>query len=128
MKKYIRAYIASVEKALADDGTDLRKLREELLIQTGFIQHERLIHLIVTVFVGLVLFIGLVVFFVSEMTAFLAVCALLLVLTFAYLAYYYFIENSTQQLYRLYNRISVKIFEQDNDEKTASVYNNKDMT
>lgn len=128
MKKYIRAYIASVEKALADNGTDLRKLREELLIQTGFIQHERLIHLIVTVFVGLVLFIGLVVFFVSEMTAFLAVCALLLVLTFAYLAYYYFIENSTQQLYRLYNRISVKIFEQENNEKTASVYNNKDMT
>ncbi|MGN0665104.1 MAG: hypothetical protein ACI4KF_01120 [Huintestinicola sp.] len=112
MGNYIKAYIRSVEAALRDENTDLEKLKEEHLKQIGFIQHERLIHLIVTVFVGIVLFIGMVLFFVSGIQGMLAMDMLLLILTICYLGYYYFIENSTQKLYRLYNRMVVKCEEQ----------------
>ena len=108
MGSYIKAYIRSVEKAIDDENTDLEALKREHLVQIEFIQHERLIHLMVTIMCCILLFIGLCVFFISGLTAFLAVNALLLILDFSYLIYYFFIENSTQKLYRLYNKMCAK--------------------
>lgn len=113
MGSYIKAYIKSVEEAIDNENTDLEALKREHLIQIEFIQHERLIHLMVTIMCCILLFIGLCVFFISKLTAFLAVNALLLILDFGYLLYYFFIENSTQKLYRLYNKICAKV-EQNN--------------
>ncbi len=108
MGSYIKAYIKSVEIAIDDETTDLEALKREHLVQIEFIQHERLIHLLVTIMCCILLFIGLCVFFISGFTAFLIINALLLILDFGYLLYYFFIENSTQKLYRLYNQICVK--------------------
>lgn len=108
MGSYITTYMKSVEAALYDDSTDWEALKREHLVQIGFIQHERLIHLIVTVMCCLLLFIGLCVFFISNLISFLIVDGFLLILDFCYLIYYCFIENSTQKLYRLYNRICAK--------------------
>lgn len=105
MGSYIKTYISSVEKAIDDESTDLEALKREHLVQIEFIQHERLIHLMVTIMCCILLFIGLCVFFISGLTAFLVVDALLLILDFSYLIYYFFIENSTQKLYRLYNKM-----------------------
>ena len=108
MGSYITTYMKSVEAALDDDSTDWEDLKREHLVQIEFIQHERLIHLIVTVMCCLLLFIGLCVFFISNLITFLIVDGFLLILDFCYLIYYCFIENSTQKLYRLYNRICAK--------------------
>ncbi|MGN0638351.1 MAG: hypothetical protein ACI4J0_08260 [Huintestinicola sp.] len=108
MGSYITTYMKSVEAALEDENTDWQALKREHLVQIEFIQHERLIHLIVTVMCCLLLFIGLCVFFMSQLMPFLIVDGLLLILDFCYLIYYCFIENSTQKLYRLYNRICAK--------------------
>lgn len=108
MGSYITTYMKSVEAALDDDNTDWEALKREHLVQIEFIQHERLIHLIVTVMCCLLLFIGLCVYFISNLISFLIVDGFLLILDFCYLIYYCFIENSTQKLYRLYNRICTK--------------------
>lgn len=108
MGSYITTYMKSVETALEDENTDWQALKREHLVQIEFIQHERLIHLIVTVMCCLLLFIGLCVFFISGLMPFLIVDGLLLILDFCYLIYYCFIENSTQKLYRLYNQICAK--------------------
>lgn len=108
MGSYITTYMKSVEAALDDDNTDWEALKREHLVQIEFIQHERLIHLIVTVMCCLLLFIGLCVYFISNLISFLIVDGFLLILDFCYLIYYCFIENSTQKLYRLYNRICAK--------------------
>ena len=108
MGSYITTYMRSVEAALEDENTDWQALKREHLVQIEFIQHERLIHLIVTVMCCLLLFIGLCVFFMSQLMPFLIVDGLLLMLDLCYLLYYCFIENSTQKLYRLYNRICAK--------------------
>lgn len=100
MGSYIKTYMRSVDKALEDESTDFAALKREHLVQIEFIQHERLIHLMVTIMCCILLFIGMCVFFLSQLTAFMVVNALLLILDFSYLIYYFFIENSTQQLYR----------------------------
>ncbi len=109
LRKYINAYMKKVENALADDNTDLEALKDEHLRQIGFIQHERLVHLMVTIMCCILLFMCLGIFFICGLKAFIVVAGLLLILVFAYLLYYFFIENATQALYRQYNRIAAKL-------------------
>ena len=62
MKKYLSDYIAFIEKALADNSLsreELERIFAEMPMQIGFMQHERLIHLIVTVLFALLLFIAM---------------------------------------------------------------------
>ena len=109
MRKYINSYMKRVEDALADDNTDLESLREEHLRHIGFIQHERLVHLMVTIMCCILLFMCLGIFFICGLKAIMVIAGLLLILVFAYLLYYFFIENATQALYRQYNRITAKL-------------------
>ncbi|MBP1547988.1 MAG: hypothetical protein J6A37_15500 [Oscillospiraceae bacterium] len=124
MGSYISTYMRSVEAALENESTDWDALKREHLVQIEFIQHERLIHLMVTIMCCLLLFIGMCVFFISELTPFLIVDGLLLILVFCYLIYYFYIENATQKLYRLYNRICLKA-EPDNTTVRDAVGTNK---
>ncbi|MDE6592283.1 MAG: hypothetical protein K2K57_04370 [Oscillospiraceae bacterium] len=109
MGNYIKAYMKAVDAAIEKDDTDFETLKREHLVQIGFIQHERIVHLIVTVMCCLLLFLGLGIFFISGLRAIMAVNVILLVLVFSYLMYYCFIENRTQQMYRQYNRICKRL-------------------
>lgn len=73
------------------------------------IQHERLIHLIVTVFVGLVLSVTSLVTIATVNSNLLIFCALLLFLFIAYLLHYRFLENTTQSWYRIEDEIRLKL-------------------
>lgn len=69
------------------------------------IQHERLIHLIVTVFVGVCLILSL---FTSVMilNIYLGVLAIILLILFtAYIFHYRYLENMTQSWYVLEDKI-----------------------
>ena len=109
MGRYIKTYMKAVDAAIERDDTDFEALKREQLVQIGFIQHERIVHLIVTVMCCLLLFLGLGIFFLSGLLAIMAVNVVLLALVFAYLMYYCFIENRTQQMYRQYNRICKRL-------------------
>ncbi|MBR4223404.1 MAG: hypothetical protein IKR73_01190 [Oscillospiraceae bacterium] len=109
MKKYITTYMKNVDAALSDSTTDLELLRQEHLIQIGFIQHERFVHLLVTVMCCIVLFLCMGVFFICGLKAFIVITALMLILSFAYLLYYFFIENAVQAMYGQYDEIVAKI-------------------
>ncbi|MBQ5316448.1 MAG: hypothetical protein J6I96_02735 [Oscillospiraceae bacterium] len=118
MGGYIKTYMKNTERAIDDDSTDLEALRQEHLVQIQFIQHERLIHLMVTIMCCILMFIGFAIYFLSGITAIMIVNGLLLILCFAYLTYYFFIENAVQAMYRQYNRICIAIGRQ-NDCATA---------
>ena len=107
MKKYIDDYVAYIEKYLENpDPETIENIRKEHLIQIQFIQHERLIHWLVTMFVGILLFICIAVLVISpESVVMLPLVLLFLVLVIPYLLYYYYIENITQKLYTLYNKL-----------------------
>lgn len=126
MGSYISTYMKAVENALEDEKTDFAALKREHMVQIEFIQHERLIHLMVTIMCCILLFIGMCVFFLSGIMPFMIVNGLLLILVFCYLIYYFYIENSTQKLYRLYNKICSKL-EPEND-TVAKILCDKKMT
>lgn len=108
MKKYFSEYIAAMLLALEDDNSDFEKLKRELLVKIQFMQHERLIHFLVTVLFALLMFISLTAFLVSENLGMLAAAALMLILLVPYIAHYYFLENGVQKLYVIYDRICEK--------------------
>ncbi|MBD5146407.1 MAG: hypothetical protein HDT21_10950 [Ruminococcus sp.] len=108
MKKYFSEYIAFITAALEQDGTDTDALASEMLIKIGFMQHERLIHFLVTILFALLMFMSLIAFFVSENIGMLAAAALMLALLIPYIAHYYFLENGVQKLYALYDKAREK--------------------
>jgi hypothetical protein len=74
--------------------------------QLGRMQHERLIHLIVTLFVALFFLLALGFVAVHTTLPGLIVVPLLLVLTAAYLLHYFRLENGVQRWYHLGNRLA----------------------
>ncbi len=108
MKKYFSEYIAFVVSALENNSADLAELRSEMLVKIGFMQHERLVHLLVTILFALLMFMSLIAFFVSENAGMLAAAALMLALLIPYISHYYFLENGVQKLYALYDKRTEK--------------------
>lgn len=94
MKKQIKEYIEEVEKK--------KVTKEDMLNHISFYQHERLVHLIVTVFVGIsaILFFLAMIYF--ERLELIVIFTVLLLLFIPYILHYYFLENSIQKLYLLY--------------------------
>lgn len=102
-------YLAGALGSGKDD--DLEHLREGHLIRIGFMQHERLIHLLVTITFAF-FFLGSVLFaVVCERPGILPLSLLFLVLLVPYIIYYYRLENGVQRWYRLYDQIERKIRE-----------------
>lgn len=112
MKKYLTIYLKYLEDVQADSSLsadELKKIRSEMLVQIGFMQHERLIHLIVTVLFAILLFVSLGIAVSAAIPAFLLLTLLILVLLVPYIAHYYFLENSVQKLYVIYNAVTERI-------------------
>lgn len=105
LRKYFSLYTSEVIAALEDKNTDFRKLKGELLVKIGFMQHERLIHFLVTVLFALLMFMSLTAYFISQINGMLAASALMLILLVPYIAHYYFLENGVQKLYKIYDEV-----------------------
>ena len=69
------------------------------------IQNERLIHLIVTVFVGIIMTLGSYLTIVTERVELIYFCFPLLILFIAYLLHSRFLENTTQSWYLIEDQI-----------------------
>ena len=88
MKNEIKEYKEYIKMQAADPDVDKKALAEQL------------IHLIVTMSFAIFFLLSLIL--VSINVYFLALPVLLLVLLVPYIAHYYFLENSTQELYKVY--------------------------
>ena len=109
MEKRILSYLAYLTdlakntSSNASTPADAEAKAKQILIQIGFFQHERLIHLIVTVtFAILTMMAILPSLFYPELPLFI-LCLLLLVLLIPYIRHYYILENSIQKMYALYD-------------------------
>ncbi|HOZ36760.1 MAG TPA: hypothetical protein PLR18_02935 [bacterium] len=109
--KYLRAHEDFIKNKLADKKGDFDwpALQSYHRAQTQFFQHERLIHLLVTLTFGLASLIvfGLVLFFPSLILAFLNI--IFLIMLFFYVRHYFLLENGIQRFYLLDQAISKKI-------------------
>lgn len=117
MEKRILTYRRYMDELLLREDVDWERIREEHLVQVGFFQHERLIHLIVTVIFALftILSIGMAFLLMAQGTdgagSLLLVVAAFLVLLIPYVRHYYILENEVQKMYRQYDEIAAKLGE-----------------
>lgn len=109
MKKRIITYRQKVDALLArpdnispDRWSDIL---QEHLIQIGFFQHERLVHLIVTVTFAILTLISIVAALMVCNPALYVLTLLLVVLLIPYIMHYYTLENEVQKMYEQYDRI-----------------------
>lgn len=103
MKKYIYDYIEKIDKLLEDNPKNIEKIREEHLIKISFFQHERLIHLLVTLFycICMLIFMGLGVLFIG----FFIIGIILMIFVLFYIIHYFRLENSVQYMYKQYDKM-----------------------
>lgn len=83
----------------------LREKLEEHLVQVGFFQHERLIHLIVTVTFALLEMLAIVLSVISDSLFTLLLPVVILILLIPYIRHYYILENEVQKMYGQYDRM-----------------------
>lgn len=107
MGKWLKNYLVYMkvltEKKLTEEEQE--RLRRELLIQIGFFQHERLIHLIVTVTFALLTVATLFISFFYQTFGLYLLILLFLVLLIPYIRHYYLLENGVQKLYEYYDKL-----------------------
>ncbi len=105
MTKYINEYIEELEIKILNKKITKKDL-DDLMVKISFFQHERLIHLLVTLFFSLFAVVLTYLSFNNPMYSLIAL-AIIVILAF-YIKHYYFLENSVQYLYKLYDKINGK--------------------
>ena len=78
-------------------------IRQNLLIQIGFFQHERLIHLIVTVTFAIISMITLSCVLIKDNLVLSILLLLLLFMLIPYVNHYFRLEWGVQKLYKYYD-------------------------
>ncbi len=111
LKKYLKRteelieYLSRTGEKQEGFRERVAKEKAELLVQIGFFQHERLIHLIVTVLFALMT----ILVFLLAVTNFSLWAGLLLLLLLGllvpYIRHYWLLENGTQKLYQYYDKL-----------------------
>lgn len=120
MEERLKNYLQKLEKlkqqsdcgqnSISDE--ERKRLLDDLLVQISFFQHERLIHLIVTVLFALMTTITLLGILAVFQPLLLALMLLLLILLVPYIRHYYILENGVQKLYGYYDWLSDAPFTQ----------------
>lgn len=104
MTKQIREYLAYISAFVNEEHSteEYASERELLLKRIQFYQHERLIHLLVTLAFAIFFLLSLFMFITVQGIGLLILSILFLVLLIPYIKHYYFLENSVQKLYKFY--------------------------
>ena len=103
MKKQIKEYIKEVEEKIYKNEIT-QEYKKDMLNYISFYQHERLIHLIVTLFVGICAIIFFLAMLYLEKLTITIIFIILIILFIPYIFHYYFLENNIQKLYTLYKK------------------------
>lgn len=114
MEKRILTYRKYVDELLQQEEPDWQQIRREHLVQVGFFQHERLVHLIVVVIfafmtiVSLAMAFGMMAAGVEGGIGWLVLTGMFLILLIPYIRHYYILENEIQAMYRQYDALTAK--------------------
>lgn len=109
MHKYLSEYMKHMNRLLEKQQSFTKAELERHLDKIGFMQHERLIHFLVTMLFAVVLFLVLGFYLVTEAVFLLPLLGLILVLLVPYIFHYYFLENTVQQMYVIYDRMAERL-------------------
>lgn len=106
LKNYLIYIEAKMKEKLSEE--DRKAVIEDLLLQISWFQHERLVHLLVTLTFALLTVAGVVACVFAMSLPLLLLTLLFLVLLIPYVRHYYILENGVQKMYYYYDRLSQK--------------------
>ena len=111
MEKRLKEYLSYMAEFITTDhsGEEYLRAYKDLMTQIAFFQHERLIHLIVTVTFAILTLMGVIAYIMTSMLLLLALTFLFIILLIPYIRHYYILENGVQKLYTYYDSIKVYI-------------------
>ncbi len=101
MRKYIEEYKSKVE-SLLESGYTSQDI-EELKLKIAYFQHERLIHLLVTLAFAFFAIIFLCLGMLSYI--FLIPFIFFIIFLICYIIHYFFLENNVQYFYKIYDKM-----------------------
>ena len=113
MTEYLTKYMETVAERMkkCSDKKELDEIFDEHMDKIAFMQHERLIHFLVTFMFALVLclFIAVLLFLSSSggsgLMGVTALIVIIMPLECFYVKHYYFLENTVQKMYRVYDEL-----------------------
>jgi len=110
MESYVRRHEAFVRGLLAvgSEGFDWVGLARFHRMQVDYVQHERLVHLFVTLFFGICVLLTLLFLILHPRVLVGILLFLLLVLLVPYIIHYFRLENGVQRYYHLANEIEAR--------------------
>lgn len=110
MTEYLTAYMKSAEERLDSCSSmkEWKKLFDEHKDKIAFMQHERIVHFLVTMMFALILTILIAALLFTTNLAVLVLVTIMVVLIAFYIKHYYFLENTVQKMYKLYDRMLAK--------------------
>lgn len=110
MIKFLDQYLKDIDLKLESRFKyDWREILENHREMIKFMQHERLIHLLVTLFFGLLFILMTMFLLISPTIIILLVEFLLIILLIPYIFHYFRLENGVQKLYKINELIRKKI-------------------
>ena len=102
MREYLSEYVKEIDKKIEEKNITEKDI-ENHLIKIEFFQHERLIHLLVTLAYGIFLFLSVLIF--TQIWIFVIVIYIALIFLLFYVRHYFFLENHVQYLYKQYDQM-----------------------
>ncbi|MBO4748353.1 MAG: hypothetical protein J5607_09910 [Clostridiales bacterium] len=104
-EKFLKEYDATTAGGASGDQSRLNDLLLYMQRWLPWFQHERLIHLIVTVLFALSMLLVFGIFLLSEEISILLLLALIVSLLIPYIVHYFHLENGVQTLYTLIDEL-----------------------
>lgn len=124
MTAYLKKYMEEIQRRLEEyaDQTELEEIFLEHKDKIAFMQHERIVHFLVTMMFAIVLAIFVCAFLFTENPALFVLVVIIMVLLGFYIKHYYFLENTVQEMYKLYDEMLImrRKETESNDEKGNS--------
>lgn len=107
MWKALKGFIEYMEEQTSKELTEEEKIKLNTELQTkiSYFQHERLIHLIVTVLFALCTIISIMGFIAFESIGVALLFIALMCLLVPYIVHYFHLENGVQKLYTYYEKL-----------------------
>lgn len=105
MGERLKSYIKAMQERANSKEKATKEELDEILVQIGFFQHERLLHLLVTLAFAIFAILSLFFYLITEQIMVLVLFFAFMVLLIPYIKHYYLLENGTQKLYELYDII-----------------------
>lgn len=106
MKKYLYDYIKSIDDILNSYEKINSSTIKKHLNKISFFQHERLIHLLVTLFYAMIFLLFMCLGFIHYI--FFPIALILSIFLICYVIHYFHLENGVQYLYKQYDKMIKK--------------------